>query len=42
MEKLFLVLILFPLAGAIAVFLADKKACLDSRTKNFWQMLRDL
>lgn len=42
METLFLVLILFPLAGAIAVFLADKKACLDSRTKNFWQMLRDL
>lgn len=42
MEKLFLILILFPLAGAIAVMAADHKASADTGEKGSWKNVRDL
>lgn len=42
MEGLFLGLIFFPLAGAIAVMAADQKASADSASKSGWQNARDL
>lgn len=42
MEGLYLALILFPLAGAIAVMAADYKASADSGKKIVWQRARDL
>ncbi len=42
MEKLFLILILFPLAGAIAVMAADQKASADAGQKSIWNNVRDI
>ncbi len=42
MEKLFLILILFPLAAAIAVMAADHKASADTGEKGSWKNVRDL
>ena len=42
MEGLFLGLIFFPLAGAIAVMAADQKASADSASKSGWQNARDM
>lgn len=42
MEGLYLALILFPLAGAIAVMAADYKASADGGKQIVWQRVRDL